>query len=94
MSSNACEQLAALLGKQTEDGSFSASRTAPSGGLRLEVRGVGEIRLPVSQAQARQLCAISRPARYGRKEQTLLDRTVRDTWEIPKSRVRIDKRRW
>ncbi len=25
---------------------------------------------------------------------TLLDRRVRDTWEIPKSRVKIDRRRW
>ena len=37
---------------------------------------------------------LGRPARYGRGEQTLLDRRVRDTWEIPKSRVKIDKRRF
>jgi hypothetical protein len=48
----------------------------------------------VSQAQARELCLLGRPARYGRGEETLLDRGVRDTWEIPKSRVKIDKRRW
>jgi hypothetical protein len=73
---------------------FSASSTAPPGGLPLEVRGVGPIKLPVSQAQARQLCLLGRPARYGQGERTLLDRDVRDTWEIPKSRVKIDKRRW
>ncbi len=94
MTSTARGRLAELLSEQTKDGSFSASRTAPAGGLRVEVRGVGEICLPVSQAQARQLCASSRPARYGRKEQTLVDRTVRDTWEVPKSRVKIDQRRW
>ncbi len=73
---------------------FSASTTAPPGGLPLEVRGVGPIKLPVSQAQARQLCLLGRPARYGQGERTLLDRDVRDTWEIPKSRIKIDKRRW
>ncbi|MGH9209503.1 MAG: 2OG-Fe(II) oxygenase [Acidimicrobiales bacterium] len=46
------------------------------------------------QVQAKQLIAVARPARYGRGEQTLLDRRVRDTWEVPLSRVKIDKRRW
>jgi hypothetical protein len=62
--------------------------------LSIEVRDVGPLQLPVSQAQARKLCAVARPARYGRGEQTLLDRRVRDTWEVPLSRVKIDKRRW
>ena len=56
--------------------------------LRLEVRGVGPIELPVTEAQARRLCEIARPARYGSGELTLLDPAVRDTWEIPKSRVK------
>lgn len=73
---------------------FSAARTAPVDDLRLEVRGVGPIELPVPEGQARRLCEIGRPARYGRGEQTLLDPAVRNTWEIAKSRVKIDKRRF
>jgi hypothetical protein len=88
------ERLAVLLAGATGPGAFTAARTAPTGDLHLEVRGVGPIELPVSQEQARQLCLVGRPARYGRGEQTVLDRGVRDTLEIPKSRVRIDKRRW
>ena len=35
------------------------------------------------------------PRKYGQGDQTILDRRVRDTWEVPRSReVRIDKRRW
>lgn len=77
-----------------EPGAFSARRTARPDDLRLEVRGVGPIALPVSTRQAKELCLTGRPARFGRGEQTLLDPTVRDTWEIPKSRVKIDKRQW
>jgi hypothetical protein len=44
--------------------------------------------------QAKELCLIGRPARFGKGEQTLMDTTVRDTWEIPKSRIKIDKRQW
>ncbi|MGC9155752.1 MAG: 2OG-Fe(II) oxygenase [Ferrimicrobium sp.] len=94
MSSTARERLAALLADDVEKSNFSAGRTAPTDDLHLEVQGVGTIQLPVPQAQAKQLCAISRPARYGQGERTLLDRRVRDTWEVPKSRVKIDKRRW
>jgi hypothetical protein len=94
MTQSSRDRLAVLLAGATEQEAFSASRIAPTSDLRLEVRGVGPIKLPVSQAQARQLCLLGRPARYGRGEQTLVDRRVRDTWEIPKSRVKIDKRRW
>jgi hypothetical protein len=90
----ASERLAALLGTLASAGSFSARRTAPAGDLSIEVRGIGPLGLPVPDAQARQLCQIGRPARYGQSERTLLDPRVRDTWEVPLSRVRIDKRRW
>ena len=88
------DDLAGLLVRAASPAAFSASRRVPTSDLRLEVRGVGPIRLPVSQAQARQLCQVARPARYGRGEHTILDRRVRDTWEIPKTRVKIDARRW
>jgi 2OG-Fe(II) oxygenase superfamily len=43
----------------------------------------------VPPEQARQLCQLGRPARFGRGEETLTDPKVRDTWEIPESLVRI-----
>jgi hypothetical protein len=83
-----------LLGGVGAAGSFTARRIAPADDLDLEVTGLGRLRFPVSRTRAARLCRLARPARYGRGDQTLLDRGVRDTWEIPKSRVRIDKRRW
>jgi 2OG-Fe(II) oxygenase superfamily len=64
------------------------------GDLDLEIRGVGRLHLPVPEDQAALLAGIGRPARYGKGEQTLLDSTVRDTGEIPRSQVTIDQRRW
>lgn len=88
------KRFVALLGEVVAPGAFSARQTAPADDLHLEVRGLGQLLLPVPDAQARQLCRLGRPARYGRGEQTLRDPQVRDTWEIPKSRVKIDKRQW
>ena len=88
------DRFARLLNEAAAPGAFSARRTARPGDLRLEVRGVGPIALPVPVGQAKELCLIGRPARFGKGEQTLLDAEVRDTWQIPKSRIKIDKRQW
>lgn len=94
MGSSVGEDLSALLRSVHGGGSFATRRTAPIGDLAIEVTDVGELGLPVTAAQARRLRLVARPAKYGRGEQTILDRTVRDTWEIPRSRLRIAKRRW
>lgn len=88
------EQIADLLSEAGAPGSFSAKQTRPAEDLHLEVKGLGRLRFPVPRRQAEQLCQIGRLARYGQGEKTLLDRQVRDTWEIPKGRVKIDPRRW
>ena len=91
---SARDRFASLLGQTVAPGAFSARRTARPDDLRLEVLGVGPIALPVSVGQAKELCVLGRPAQFGKGEQTLLDAKVRDTWEVPKSRVKIDKRQW
>src|SRR6266700_2244577 len=88
------DRFASLLGDAAVAGAFGARRTARPDDLRLEVGGIGRIALPVSVWQAKQLCLVGRPARFGKGERTLLDAKVRDTWEIPRSRVKIDKRPW
>lgn len=88
------EELSALLRNVRSDGSFSTRRTAPVDDLAINVEGVGALRLPVTAAQAKQLRLIARPAKYGHGEKTILDRRVRDTWEVPRPRVGIDQRRW
>ena len=79
------EQLAAI----RPPGAFAARQTSRADDLRLEVKGVGPIAWPITSATARRLCKVARPARYGLKDQTRLDPDVRDTCEIPKSRVSI-----
>ncbi len=94
MPSSPRQQLADLLRDAGAGGSFSTRRTAPPGDLRIDVTGLGTILLPVTAAQAKQLRLLARPARYGKGKDTLVDLRVRDTWEVPRSRVKIDKRRW
>jgi hypothetical protein len=70
------------------------------GGIRqlltpaIDVDGVGRIAFPVLPTQAEQLVAVAGAAPHGRGEQTLLDRSVRRTWQIDAARVRIGGRQW
>ena len=83
-------QLAEIAGR----GKFATRRTAAANDLDLAVRGVGEIRFPITPGTARKLCAVARPARHGFKDETRLDKRVRDTWEIAKTRISINQPRW
>ncbi len=84
------EELARLLGEASGEAASSTQLQAKPADLRLDVTGVGRVGLPLSAAQAQQLCGLGRPARFGRGEQTLTDRQVRDTWEIPKELVQLE----
>lgn len=75
-------------------GSFAASLEVPSAGLRLDVKGVGPLSFPLSETKARSLCSVALLAQHGFKDETRLDTKVRNTWEVPKSRVKIEQRRW
>lgn len=88
------EEISGLLGRMGAAGSFVTYGAIPAENLRLEVEDFGRIRLPVSAATARKLCQVARPARFGLKDETRLDRGVRDTWEIPGPRITVDDRRW
>lgn len=79
------DRFAGLLSAGTSAVSFSAKRATKPDDLRVEVRGVDPVEVAVSAGQAQQLCGLARPARFGRREQTLLDPTVRDTFEVPRS---------
>ncbi len=75
-------------------GSFAVRRQEPADALVLEVDGVGAIRFPVTSTTARALIAVAVRSPYGWKDKTIVDPKVRDGWELPKSKVRIDGRRW
>ena len=87
-------ELAELLATVRRPGDFFVSGTAEFRAPVLEVEGVGRLALPVLPAQAAQLAAVAEPAPYGRGEETVLDPTVRRSWQIGPERVRLGGRGW
>ena len=61
---------------------------------RLEVAGAGLIPFPVPPAQAEALVAAAERAPYGRGPDTVLDRSVRDCWQIDAANVDVGGGAW
>lgn len=91
---NVISELEKIVGR----GAFCVKLTAPVQDLLVSVKDFpvnsGKLTFPLSTRAAKALIKIARPAKFGWKDQTLLDSEVRDVWKIPKSRVKIDQRRW
>ncbi|HVN13121.1 MAG TPA: 2OG-Fe(II) oxygenase [Kineosporiaceae bacterium] len=84
------ELLAALLTAHDEASGSVQLAAKPPTALRVVVDGLDAVRLPLTDEDARRLKAAGRPARFGRGEQTLTDRRVRDTWEVPRESVHAE----
>jgi hypothetical protein len=69
-------------------GSFVHETTmnaAPNPGL--DVQGYGPVGLPLSASVARALIAVCEQAPFGQGERTLVDKEVRDTWQVDAEKV-------
>jgi hypothetical protein len=85
--------LEVLKGIQTS-GSFAASQALPSMPIGISVDGVGDITMPLDETQARQLIAKARQAPYGKGSQTLVDTSVRNTWELDPGQFTFTNPAW
>lgn len=57
---------------------------------RIDVDDFGEVHTPLKPADLQRLLSVAQPAAYGKGKQTLVDRQVRDTWQIPPALVTVD----
>jgi hypothetical protein len=90
----AAELLACLDDVQTE-GSFSAFHHAdiyPNPGLHIYDHG--SVGLPLAEKDAKAIASICQQAPFGLKDQTVIDTTVRRTWELDNSRFECQNPRW
>lgn len=88
------DEVTAALAAIAAEGRFAAQLELGSEALHIAVQGVGPLRFPVTEAMAKQLCAVADPAPFGRRSETVHDARVRDTWQIERSRLKVDTRRW
>ena len=88
------EPLARILNSVSEFGSHYASGSFVVPVPRIEVKGAGLIPFPVPVQTCRQLVETASQAPYGKGEQTLIDTSVRNSWQIEPGDVSIGGSTW
>ncbi|KAI9060522.1 hypothetical protein FKP32DRAFT_1595275 [Trametes sanguinea] len=91
-----CGELEEILtGDLKFTGAFSFNKTYSSApNPALEVEGLGTIGLPLSTRDAAAIKAHAAQAPFGKADKTVIDRTVRDTWEIDANQIRFQNASW
>jgi hypothetical protein len=82
------------LGKVNRPGTICVSRDIPVTMPGLEVDGLGAIRLPLGESQARELIGRCSQAPYGKGTETLVDTNVRRVWELDPARFKLTNPKW
>ncbi len=78
------------LEKIKASGSFCAKRALPVDRLKLEIKEMGTLKFPLTPNRVKALIALAKPAKFGLRDKTLLDKKVRNAWEISKSKIKLD----
>ena len=88
------EGLADLLGEVERAGTFATSGgvVAPMPGL--EIEGVGRIAFPLLPVQAEAIAGVAEQAPYGKGEQTIVDREVRDVLQVNPGNFQLSGKTW
>jgi hypothetical protein len=76
------------------NGSFIATGAAEFILPGLTIKDFGELALPVTELQAKNLIKIAHKAPFGKGNQTILDETVRSAWEIDAQEVSFKNAQW
>ncbi len=88
------EEITAALKNIKEVGSFCGKRMISIDKLQIAIKPFGILNLPLKSEVVKELIKVATPARFGWRDQTLLDQKVRDAWEISKDQIKIETASW
>ena len=91
---NELESLESLLSDVDRPGDFYVSGAMELPMPKVTVEGVGPLSFPVPEEQIAAILGRAERAPYGRGEETVLDTSVRQVWQIASSRLRISGKSW
>lgn len=85
------DSIVSQLEKTAKSDVFCTQLSVPHHNLSLEIEPIGTVKFPISARTAKTLIVEAEPAKFGHRDKTLMDRRVRDVWEISKSHIRTDE---
>ena len=75
-----------------EFATFGSFDEAPAPGLH--VSGLGDVPLPLSPRDAKEIAKLCRQAPFGKGSETIVDTSVRNTWELSSDQFRLRNPAW
>jgi hypothetical protein len=76
------------------NGSFETSGINKITSPGLNIKGIGEISLPISPIQIREIIEISKKAPFGKGSKTITDTSVRSAWELNEDELSFRNEDW
>jgi hypothetical protein len=75
-------------------GSFCAKRTGSIDNLSLEIENFGKLKFPLDTKHVKKLLKQAEYAKFGFRDKTILDKNIRNAWEISQDKIKITGERW
>ncbi len=94
MPKNLNQQIFNLLNTINRSPDFSVYQSSKAFFPQLIIDGLGELALPLCDAQAKQLIKLCNQAPYGKGLQTIVDEAVRKVWELDASKISAGNQEW
>lgn len=88
------DEIIAALEAIEAKGSFCTQIQLPCKDIDIKINKLGILSNPISESQIQELISKAKPAKFGWKDQTILDENVRKTWEIKKNHINIPAKQW
>lgn len=94
MTSDNTKKILDLLKTIEGNGSFETSGIKKITTPGLNIKGIGEISIPISPAQINEIIKISKKAPFGKGSRTVTDSTVRSAWELDAALLSFQNEDW
>ncbi len=87
--SNTVQWLSDAIGQATRSAKFCVAGCLPAVDPGLEVEGLGPLAIPLKRGMAKELIACCHVAPYGKGSRTLVNKRVRNTFELDPKKFRL-----
>lgn len=88
------EDIIHALEKLNGKGSFCSKKVSGLADLKIEIDSIGKLKFPLVKKTIKSLIDIAKPAKFGWRDKTLLNRRIRDVWEISANQLTITGDEW
>lgn len=74
-----------------EESNFSSEEIINASDLQLSFQNIGQLTFPIAEATAKEMLKYGHAAPFGWRDQTVIDKSIRDCWEIEPSFFTLSK---